>query len=144
MINGLVYDFESIKALTPTGMIAMLESITYKDKKDDEVITGVSNIPVGIGRGEYSGDCEIEMGRLEYEKFNLASAASGGFYNVPFVEIVVSYGWTGQPIITDVLSVHFTERDFSGKKGDKNLNIKIKGAMVLPLVSNGVPAYLPF
>lgn len=144
MINGLVYDFESIKVLVPTGMFVMLESITYKDKKDDEVITGVSNIPVGLGRGEYSGDCEIEIGRLEYEQLNLASLASGGFYNVPFVEIVVSYGWTGQPIITDVLSVHFTERDFSGKKGDKNLNVKIKGAMVLPLVNNGVPAYLPF
>jgi hypothetical protein len=144
MINGLVYDYESIKVLMPTGMIVLLESISYKDKKDDEVITGVSNIPAGIGRGEYSGDCEIEMGRIEYDKINLASAAAGGFYNVPFLEIVVSYGWTGQPIITDVLQVHFTERDFSGKKGDKNLNIKIKGALVAPMVSNGVSAYLPF
>jgi hypothetical protein len=144
MINGLVYDFESIKVLLPTGMIVMLESISYNDKKADEVITGVNNIPVGIGRGAYTGECEIELGRLEYEAINLASVASGGFYNVPFLNIVVSYGWTGQPIITDTLAVHFTERDFSGKKGDTSLKVKIKGAMVLPLVNNGVPAYVPF
>jgi hypothetical protein len=144
MINGLVYDYESIKVLLPTGLIVLLESISYNDKKDDEVINGVSNLPAGIGRGAYSGECELEIGRFEYEKINAASAASGGFYNVPFVEIVVSYGWTGQPILTDMLSVHFTERDFSGKKGDTNLNIKIKGAVVAPIVSNGVPAYVPF
>jgi hypothetical protein len=144
MINGLVYDFESIKVLMPTGMIIMLESISYKDKKDDEVVNGVSNIPVGIGRGAYSGECEIEFSREEYERLNLVLAASGGFYNSPFVNIVVNYGWLGQPIISDVLMVHFTERDFSGKKGDTNLNVKIKGALVAPLVSNGIPAYTPF
>ena len=40
MINGLVYDFESIKVMLPTGMVVMLESISYKDKKEDEVING--------------------------------------------------------------------------------------------------------
>lgn len=144
MINGLVYDFESIKVMLPTGMVVILESISYKDKKDDEVINGVLNIPVGVGRGEYSGECEVEFSRLEYEKLNATTAAAGGFYNTPFITIVASYGWLGQPIITDTLMVHFTERDFSGKKGDTNLNVKIKGALVAPLVSNGVPAYTPF
>jgi hypothetical protein len=144
MINGLVYDYESIKVLLPTGLIVLLESISYNDKKNDEVVTGVSNLPVGIGRGEYSGECELEIGRFEYEKINMASAASGGFYNIPFLEIIVSYGWAGQMICTDALSVHFTERDFSGKKGDTNLNVKIKGALVAPIVSNGVPSYVPF
>jgi hypothetical protein len=144
MINGLVYDFESIKLNLPTGLVVMAESVSYNDKKDDEVINGISNIPVGLGRGEYSGECEIEFGRSEYEKLNSQLAADGGFYNNPYVDIVVSYGWSGQPIITDNLAVHFTERDFSGKKGDTSLNVKIKGAMVMPLLSNGNPAYTPF
>jgi hypothetical protein len=54
-----VYDFESIKVMLPAGMAVMPESIGYKDKKDDEVINGVSSIPVGAGGGEYSGECEI-------------------------------------------------------------------------------------
>jgi hypothetical protein len=86
----------------------------------------------------------LEFGRFEYEKLNSQLGADGGFYNNPYIDIVVSCGWSGQPIITDNLAVHFTERDFSGKKGDTNLNVKIKGALVLPLVSNGVPAYTPF
>jgi hypothetical protein len=42
------------------------------------------------------------------------------------------------------MTVHFTERDFSGKKGDTNPNVKIRGAPVAPLVGNGIPAYTPF
>lgn len=146
MINGLVYDFESIKLMLPTGIVVMLESLSYKDKKDDEVINGVMNIPVGLGRGEYSGECELGFSRFEYEKMNSASLSAGGFYNIPFVSIVANYGWLGQPPLTDVLMVHFTELDFSWKKEDTSLNVKIKGALVVvgALVSNGFPAYTPF
>ncbi len=143
MINGKVYDFESIKVNLPTGMVIMLESISYKDKKDDEVITGVHNIPVGIGRGEYSGECDMEISRDEYEKLDTYAAATGGFYNMGPQPIIVSYGHLSQPIITDTLLVHFKERDFSASKGDKNLKVPIKGALAAPLITNGKPAYTP-
>jgi len=144
MINGTVYDFESIKCLLPTGMVLMLESISYKDKKDDEVITGVNNIPIGIGRGEYSGECELEISRAEYEKLDMFASASGGFYNMPPIPVVVSYGHALQVPITDTLMVHFTERDFSASKGDKNLNIPLKGKLTAPIVCNGRPSYTPY
>ncbi len=144
MINGMVYDFESIKVLLPTGAVVMLESISYKDKKDDEVITGVNNIPIGIGRGEYSGECELEISRAEYEKLDAFAASSGGFYNMPPIPIVVSYGHAAQIPITDTLQVHFTEREFSASKGDKNLNIPLKGVLTAPIISNGRPAYTPY
>jgi hypothetical protein len=143
MINGIVYDFESIKAMLPTGLLVLMESISWKDKKDDEVITGVAGLPVGIGRGEYSGECEIEFSLAEYEALNLAAAASGGFYNMPPVPVVVAYGHLGQPPFVDTLLVHFTERDKSGSKGDKSLNVTIKGALCAPAIDNGVPAYIP-
>jgi hypothetical protein len=81
MINGLVYDYESIKLVLPSGLSIMSEKISYGDKKDDEVVYGSNGLPVGIGRGEYSGDFEIEFGRAEYETLNLFTASSGGFYN---------------------------------------------------------------
>lgn len=142
MINGNVYDFESIKVQLPTGMVVMLESISYKDKKDDEVITGVNNLPVGIGRGEYSGECEIEISRHEFNKLDAHAKAKGGFYNMGPIPIIASYGHLGQTIITDSLVVHFTERDFSASKGDKNLNISLKGSLSTALVTNGSPAYI--
>jgi hypothetical protein len=143
MINGMVYDYESIKLMLPSGLSVMSEKISYGDKKDDEVIYGSDGLPVGIGRGEYSGDCEIEFGRIEYELFNAFTASSGGFYNAPPVPIIVSYGQTGQVPVIDTLTVHFTERKFDGSKGDTNLTVTIKGALTMPLISQGVPAYTP-
>jgi len=144
MINGVVYDFESIKLMLPSGLSLTFEKISYKDKKGDEVITGSNGLPIGIGRGEYSGECEVELGRTEYELLDtFAASANGGFYNMPPVPIIVSYGHTGQPPVTDTLQVHFTERDFSAAKGDKNLKIPLKGALTAPLLTNGRPAYVP-
>jgi len=143
MINGTVYDYESIKALMPTGFILGLEKINYKDKKDDEVITGTNGLPRGIGRGEYTGDVEIEMGRDEYDVLDAYASAYGGIYNLPPIPIVVSYGHNGQPIITDKLQTHITERTFGGSKGDKNLKVSLKGALTAPLETNGRPAYVP-
>jgi len=143
MINGIIYDFESIKLILPSGLSLTFEKIAYKDKKADEVITGSNSLPIGIGRGEYSGECDVELGRAEYETLNAYSKASGGFYNMPPVPIIVSYGHTGQMPITDSLMVHFTERDFSSAKGDKNLKVPLKGALTAPLISNGTPAYVP-
>jgi hypothetical protein len=123
-------------------MSLSFEKISYKDKKDDEAVTGANGIPLGIGRGEYSGECEIELGRFEYDLLDKFAAATGGFYNMPPLPIVVSYGHLGQAPITDKLTVHFTERDFSGSKGDKNLKVPLKGALTAPLITNGVPAYI--
>lgn len=144
MINGQVYSFESIKVNLPTGPVLLLESISYKDKKEDEVITDVSNLPAGIGRGEYSGDCDMELARSEYNKLDEYAKGYGGFYNMPPIPIVIAYGSAGQPPVRDELEVKFTERDFSGKKGDKNLNIPIKGILTAPIKTNGNPAYTPY
>ena len=144
MINGVVYDFESIKLTLPTGLSLTFEKISYKDKKDDEVITGANGIPIGIGRGEYSGECEVELGRMEYNALEVYAMMNGGFYNMPPIPIIVAYGHLGQPIVTDKLLVHFTERDFSASKGDKNLKIPLKGALCAPLMTNGTPAYVPY
>ena len=143
MINGVIYDFESIKLMLPSGLSLTFEKISYKDKKADEVITGSNGVPIGIGRGEYTGECEVELGRTEYEQLNTYASSNGGFYNMPPVPIIVIYGHNGQPPITDSLQVKFNERDFSNAKGDKNLKVPLKGALTAPLISNGVPAYVP-
>jgi hypothetical protein len=143
MINGIIYDYESVVTQLPTGVLLTIEKISYKDKKDDEVVTGANGLPIGIGRGEYSGTCEAEIGRAEYDILDAYASAHGGFYNMPPIPIVVSYGHEGQQKTTDKLEVHFTERDFSASKGDKNLKVPLKGALTRPLETNGRPAYVP-
>ena len=144
MINGLTYDYEGIKLMLPTGLTLGCESIDYGDEKGDEVITGTNNIPLGIGRGEYKGTCKLELQRMEYDKLNLFSASSGGFYNMPPIPVIASYGNAGQPPVTDSMLVHFTKRNFKGSKGDTNLVVSLEGAITAPLVSDGVPASVPF
>jgi hypothetical protein len=143
MVNGIVYDFEALKVMLPTGLVILSESISYSDKKDDEVVSGYNNLPAGIGGGEYSGECELELGKSEYDKLNAFSAGSGGFYNMPPIPVIASYGHAGQAVKTDTLMVHFTERKFGGSKGDKSLNVTIKGPLTLPLNSDGIPAFVP-
>ena len=143
MINGIIYDFESIKAQLPTGLLITIEKISYKDKKDDEVFTGANSIPLGVGRGEYSGTVDVEFGRDEYDTLDEYADSFGGFYNMPPIPIVVSYGHAGQRLVTDTLEAYFTEREFGGSKGDKNLKVSLKGALTKVLETNGRPAYTP-
>jgi hypothetical protein len=144
MINGLVYDFESIKLMLPTGLTLGCESIDYSDEKGDEVVTGSNGLPLGIGRGEYKGTCKLELQRLEYDKLNLFLASSGGFYNMPPVPVIASYGNMGQAPVTDSMPAHFTKRSFKGSKGDTSLAVSVEGAITAPLNSSGVPAFVPF
>ena len=144
MVNGLIYDFESIKLMLPTGLILGCESVEYSDEKNDEVICGTNNLPLGVGRGEWKGTCKLELQRFEYDKLNVFSAASGGFYNMPPIPVVASYGNMGQPPVTDTLLVHFTKRDFKGSKGDTSLNVTIEGPQTMPMNSDGIIAFAPF
>lgn len=144
MINGLAYDFESIKLMLPTGLTLGAESVEYNDEKSDEVITGSNGLPLGIGRGEYKGTCKLELQRLEFDKLNLFATASGGFYNMPPLPVIASYGNAGQVPVTDSLLVHFTKRDFKGSKGDTNLVVSIEGALTAPMLINGVPSFVPY
>jgi hypothetical protein len=144
MVNGTTYDFESIKLMLPTGLVLGCESVDYDDEKDDEVITGTNNLPLGIGRGAWKGTCKLALQRFEYDKLNLYSAASGGFYNMPPLPVVATYGDFGQAPVTDTLLVHFTKRTFSGKKGDTNLQVTIEGAQTMPMNSDGITAFVPY
>ena len=60
---------------------------------------------------------------------------------MPPISIVATYGHEGQDTITDKLTVHFTERDFSGSKGDTSLKVKVKGALTAIPTRNDVVAY---
>lgn len=141
MINGIVYDYESMKLMLPSGRSITVENINFKDKKDDEVINGVDNLPVGIGRGKYDGSVDIDLGVFEFELFNTFCASFGGIYNHPPIPIIVIWANTNQPPIQREITAIFREIDEGGKKGDKNIVTKLKGKITAPIIRNGVPAY---
>jgi hypothetical protein len=95
----------------------------------EEAVAGTNGLPLGIGRGEYKGTCKLELQRFEYDKLNLFAAASGGFYNMPPVPVIASYGNAGQAPVTDSMIVHFTKRGFKGSKGDTGLAVSVEGSI---------------
>jgi hypothetical protein len=121
----------------------MLKSIKYSDKKKAKVHVGVGGIPTGFSRGKWEGSCEIELEREEYKVLNLFAAGSGGFYNMGPLVVTVTYGNLGETPAADVLNVVFDERDFSGKDGDEELTVSLKGQQVTPAIIDAVPAYIP-
>jgi hypothetical protein len=144
MINGLEYDYESIKLMMLAGLTLGCESVDCGGGKGDGAVAGTNGLPLGIGRGEYKGTCKLELQRFEYGKLNLFAAAPGGFRSMPPVPVIASYGSAGQAPVTDSMVVHFTKRGFKGSKGDTELQVSVEGAITAPILSDGVPAFVPF
>lgn len=142
MINGKIYDFESIKVALPSGFLTMFSSIKYNDKKEAKVHVGTGGVITGYSSGAYEGACEAEMEREEYGRA-FGSMSKSGFYNMRPLTVTVSYADEGNAAVTDVLEVKFDERDFDGKQGDEALNVTVKGKLTKPIITNGSPAYIP-
>jgi hypothetical protein len=123
MISGLACDFASIKLMLPTGLTLGAENVGYGDEKGGEVVTGSNGLPLGIGRGGYKGSCKLELRRFEYAKLNLFAAASGGFYTMPPIPVIASYGNAGQAPATDALSAHFTKRVSRATRGTRTSRV---------------------
>lgn len=142
MINGINYDYESIKVQLPSGKTIMPENISYNDTKDDKVIHNKQGIPVGVGRGKYSGSGSMELGYADYTTFKGAIATGGGgFYNVHAVPISIAYADPGEPVHTVQLTVKCTKRDFPNP--EETAKVKIDFELIAPLIEDGIPAYIP-
>lgn len=141
MINGINYDYESIKVQLPSGSTILPENISYQDSKDDKVIMNKHGLPVGVGRGKYSGSGNMELGYADYVNFRNAVSNIGGFYNNHAVPISIAYADPGEPIHTVQIVAKFLKRDFP--QAEEMAKVKLDFEFVAPLVEDGKPAYVP-
>nr|WP_321294597.1 hypothetical protein [uncultured Sphaerochaeta sp.] len=140
MINGVVYDFESIKVQLPTGMVSTVEDIKYGVKKDVDVVTDKNGIPRGTVRKAYEGDFEMTLALSEYER--LAQSAPRGILALDPFPIVVSMGDGASPVVTDTIIVKITEVPREFKKDDE-IKMSVKGKQTAVAKLNGKLAYQP-
>ena len=143
LVNGVIYDAASLKLIWPGGLGINLESLDFNDKKDDKAVHGIGGMIIGTGRGKYEGSFTIEIGLFEYEVLNKFALSSGGFYNMPPIVIVASYGSFGQIPITNTIVGRINARDWGLKKGGENLTVKLTGYMTLPMTTSGTIAVIP-
>jgi len=143
MINGVTYDFESIKITLPTGMITTCEEVKYSCKKDVDIVTDKNGMPRGFVRKALESDFEMDMSLDQFETLNKSSAATArGILGMPPIPVVVTMGDGDNPIIIDSLMVKITEIPRELKK-ESEITMKLKGKVTEIPLYNSLPVYIP-
>lgn len=140
MVNGIVYDFESVKIMLPTGQYGTCEDIKYGAKKDIDVVTDKNGIPRGYIRKGFDSDFEMDMSLDQFEKLNKSAEATGILGMEP-IPVTVTMGDGSSPKIVDKLVVKITETPREMKK-DSEIRMKIKAKVTEIPLFNGIPVYI--
>ncbi|BCS55197.1 hypothetical protein [Geobacter sp. SVR] len=119
MINGNLYDWESIEVQLPGGIAIGISSIDYDDERPIEERYGKGSTPRGYGRKNYKASAKMSLDLDEAQR--LQDKLGGSVYDSQPFDIVVSYATEGQPTITDVLpSCKIVKTSTANKQGDEN------------------------
>jgi hypothetical protein len=140
MINGNLYDWESIEILLPSGVAIGVSNIDYDDERPVEERYGKGSLPRGYGRKNYKASGKIELDLDEADR--LTVALDGSVYDSAPFAITVSYAPDGQPTITDTLPLcKITKTSTSAKQGDDNVGQRKYDLKILePIKWGGMPA----
>jgi hypothetical protein len=140
MINGNLYDWESIEIVLPNGTTVGVTNIDYDDERPIEERYGKGSTPRGYGRKNYKASAKLEMD-LD-EAVRLTDALGGSVYDSPPFSIVISYATDLQPTIVDVLPLCKIVKTSTGaKQGDDNVGQRKYDLKVLsPIEWDGIPA----
>lgn len=147
MINGSLYDWESVNIMLPSGLAIGISNIDYDDERPIEERYGKGSQPRGYGRKNYKASAKMELDIDEAERLAIFLAASGGggiYDSIPFA-ITVCYAPVGQPPITDILPLCKIVKTSSGaKQGDDNVGVRKYDLKVLmPILWGYIPALVP-
>jgi hypothetical protein len=147
MINGSLYDWESVNIMLPNGITVGITNIDYDDERPIEERYGKGSQPRGYGRKNYkaSAKMEIDIDAAELLAVSLATSGGGGIYNAMPFPITVCYAPEGQPMIIDVLPLCKIVKTSSGaKQGDDNVGVRKYDLKVLaPIQWGAIPALVP-
>lgn len=140
MINGQLYDWESMEIRLKDQTLIGCTEIAYSDERAIEYRYGKGTTPRGFGRKNYSAQCSVVLDRDEFELFR-NSCTNGKIYNELF-QIVCSYGDDDMDVVTDTLpECIVTKMDSSGQQGEDNVgSVKLLLKLLKPIKWNGEEA----
>ena len=142
-INQRAYDWESLRVQLPSGAAIQLQSITYEDGKEKDLIYGAGATPQATGHGDYSAAGSLELRINDAVKLETAlNVLSGlrGFYNAPPIPIALSYANVGQSKQRVLLvGCEITKRRNDSKRGAK-MKTRSYDFIMKNIITNGQPA----
>lgn len=143
LVNGHRYSFVSIEFGANGAIMRGVSSIDYGDELTPGKMRGTGPNVIGRTRGEYDGDGEVEMYRLEWENLKSTLGVAGVGFGETAWPITVTYGETGQPVVTDTLEgCRITKVRTGGQEGSDPTKVKLT-IDLLRILHNGVPIYTP-
>ena len=142
MINGKVYDWESISIGLPYGVVIGVESVDYDDELSAEPAYGKGVKPLGYGNGNYQGNAKITILRDEFNKLlDYARREGRGIYRIPPFPITVGYANDGERTRTDELrGCKITKLVHKGSQGDTKLGVEMELLITQEIIRDGVRA----
>jgi len=145
LINGHRYSWTSLEiGVGPSGTVMRgVSSIDYCDELTPGKLRGTGPNVIGRTRGEYDGDAEIEMYRLEWENLKSQLGTNGVGFGETAFPISVQYAEANQPVVTDTLEgCRITKVRTGGAEGSDPTKVKLSIDLTR-ILHNGVPMYTP-
>jgi len=127
MINGQLYDWESIKVNVLGLALEGITDIEYDEEGEKNEVYGRGTKPIGYGRGNHKAAGKVTLLLHEYNNLKAAAAAVGGILRIPPFPIVVSYKNDDQPLSIDTLiDCVFTKKSKSASQGDTEVTVDVE------------------
>jgi len=139
MINGRVFDWESIKVILPFGAPLEVTNISYDSESPSENVHGAGRAPRGYGRGNLVQNASMDLPAPAFLALSTYASANGGMFNIPAFNISVGYANDDQiPQVDTLPSCTITKVETSASQGDTEVNMKKITLMVHdPISFNG-------
>lgn len=142
MINGRIYDWESIKVLTAWGAPLEIQGISYSSESAAELAYGRGRAARGFSRGNLTQSASMDLTFESFDTLSVYAATQGGIMNIKPFTIVVSYSNEDRvPNIDTLRSVIITKVETSAAQNDSEVRkMKLTLQVADPILYNGVAA----
>jgi hypothetical protein len=142
MINGRVFDWESIKIQAPFGLNLEILAISYSSEAPVTPAYGRGIVARGYGQGNLVQEGSFEIPHNAFQQLQVFAATKGGVLRIPPFPIVVSYANADQVPQVDVLrSCKIEKVETSASQGDAEVGKRTITIKILdPILYNAIPA----
>lgn len=125
LVNGINYDWSSVKLVLFGVPVVGITKITYKTKQKKENNYGMGTQPISRGYGNVEYEGSITLYKEEWQGIIAASVGRAPL-DIPFFDIQVTFGGTRvQPTLDILRACEFLEDPLSIGQGDTKILIDI-------------------
>jgi hypothetical protein len=145
LVNGQYFAFTDITLRVNGLMFAGVKAVNYKDNLGRVKVRGSSAVPLGLTKGRYEANGDIEMYLDAFNTMVLALGAATPWRMIPFA-ISITYGpnvGMNLPLVTDIIpGAYLGEVDQSNGEGEDPISRKFTLHIPGQILWNGVPSII--